>query len=74
MPNKDPEKRREYSRKYYAANRDRLLAYQQEYREEIRNCPSAHQHKLEYMREWRKNNPDRIREYDRTYRKNGESK
>jgi len=57
---KGAEHRREYLRRWYAANRERILAMQKE--------PERAAHIREVDRAWRATNPDRVRELERIYR------
>ena len=60
----NPEKVKEYQKKWYEKNKDRVLEQHRAKADELR----------EYQREWVKNNPDKVREYQRRARekkKNG---
>ncbi len=54
---RDAKANREYMQKYYAENRDELVAKQRARYAENR------EQKLEYQREWAKKHPDKIKEY-----------
>ena len=62
MPYKDPEKKREHSRKYYEANKEKKREHSRKYYE------ANKEKKREYSREYREANKEKRREYGREYR------
>jgi hypothetical protein len=81
MAIKDPEKRREYARRYYQANRERILEYERSRRTpELRQAKAAsarrwywanREQAAETSRKWREANPERVRENMRSWRAAG---
>jgi uncharacterized membrane protein (DUF106 family) len=59
MPYRDPEKRREYHRRYREATREKQREYQRRYR--LANLEKLRKKKREYQRLWVKNHPDYFR-------------
>ena len=60
MPYKDPERKREYQRKYYEEHRERILEYA---RENSRKYYMNHRElRGESIKKWREKNPERCRE------------
>ena len=60
MPFKDPEKRKEYDKKYYKKNKEKRKEYYKKNKEK----------KLEYDKEYRQNNKEKILEQRKEYRQN----
>lgn len=55
MPYRNPEKRREYYRRYREATRERQREYQRRYRQA--NLETLRKKKREYQRQWVKDHP-----------------
>lgn len=68
MPIKDPDKRREYLKRYYAENRDKEIARTRRYREERPDESRA------TVRRYRDANIDKVRDREKQYRKANRSK
>ena len=80
MPYKDPEKAREAKRRYYQANRERLLELDRQYKEAHREEHNASSLRYYYAnrevvreknRAWREANPEKVRENMRRWRAAG---
>lgn len=83
MPHKDPEKRREYSRRYRIANHQKALDYEKQYRnnnrekirEKIRSWKKSHTEKVKiHNQAYYLKNRERINERIRNYVINNRSK
>jgi len=61
MPYKDPEEKRENSRKYYESNKEKKQEYNREW------YKANKEKRREYNREYREANKERIQEYGREY-------
>ncbi len=60
MPFRDPEKRREYCKRYREATREKQREYQRRYRQA--NLDTLRKKKREYQRRWVKDHPDYFHE------------
>jgi hypothetical protein len=60
MPFRDPEKRREYYRRYRETTRERQREYQRRYR--LANLETLRKKKREYQRQWVKDHPGYFRQ------------
>lgn len=68
MPYKDPEKRKEYAKKRYRANREAMLQYARE------NYYNNWDAKQEYRNKWIADNPDKVKEYKKKYFRSSKGK
>lgn len=59
MPYKDPEKKRDFDRRYRKANKEKLAKYHKDWRENNPDKTYA-----DSRREWVKNNPDKVRNFN----------
>lgn len=53
--------RREYSKQYREANKEKIAQAKREYYQENKDKVNA------YIKQWKRNNPDKIKEYTETY-------
>lgn len=65
MPQKDPEKHRQYSLNYYYLHREEILKKERE-NEERKEYQKNYRYKIRNQNEWRKSNPDLHRKYRKT--------
>ncbi len=60
MPHKDPEKRKEYNRKYHEKNKEKKAEYNRKYNEKNK------EYYKDYVKKYYEKNKEKIAEYDQT--------